>query len=371
MENSRIALVLGNGFDIHHGLPTKYNDFLTIESQFLIKAKTVSINDNTYGLDGVLNSQTEDILKRSESNVWYNYFQVIKQSKQIETWIDFEIEILNALILIDTEIIKINTDKKYIQEYTNAIGNVSYFVKNNDKFLSNIFSSLELYKNQVDMQNDSYFINSKFINQQHPNVFINLAISSYIGFLFNQLNEFEQIFKNYLSHFVEFITKKYSTIDKKWNKLNNVVVANIFNFNYTNTISRYDNFINQVFIHGSIDEGNIIFGVENIPDNIHSNFKVFTKYYRRLLFKDFKNRQIVLNSSVDTIYIFGHSLDESDKNYILQFIEIVENSIIKLVILYHSDIDKATKVLNLIKYILPARLEKLISEEKLIFEEID
>jgi hypothetical protein len=366
----RIALVLGNGFDIFHGLPTKYTDFLSIMESYLSGRKEVRLNGNLFVLDKGIDSHNEIELKKCNTNIWYNYFQTIKQNNQLETWIDFENEIKDALISIDAELKKINSNKKDIKDWRSGHGFSSFYVTNPDKYISNTLGALKIYSGGVENNSNSYFLNEIFINKHSSGEFINFSTHKYIEFLYDQLKEFELIFKHYLLHFVEKITKNYKDIEKKWQNIDNGDVVNIFNFNYTNTISRYVDSANHAYLHGSIIQSNIIFGIVDIPNNINSSFKVFTKYYRRLLFQDFKDRQIVLNYPVDTIYIFGHSLDESDSKYILEFISNIKEGIIKMIVLYYSEADKATKILNLLKYIDTEIIEKLISKEILVFEKI-
>lgn len=129
-------MILGNGFDLAHGLPTKYSDFLEFcnrveaiysfrdygsheneyRTQYLSDWKMnndikemlfcafcnrkVSLNgdDNSCLKDMEISSMDRNIQEIHEylqDNVWYTYLNQIYQEKKMrgENWIDFESEI--------------------------------------------------------------------------------------------------------------------------------------------------------------------------------------------------------------------------------------------------------------------------------------
>ena len=80
-------LVIGNGFDIAHGLNTTYSDFL----EFI----------RNYKRHGVINQEFMDIIS---NNVWINYFDSIYEERKREGkdgWIDFESEISTVIEALD------------------------------------------------------------------------------------------------------------------------------------------------------------------------------------------------------------------------------------------------------------------------------
>lgn len=94
----------------------------------------------------------------------------------------------------------------------------------------------------------------------------------------------------------------------------------ILDFNYTNTtkillreIGFPDDMINKslIKVHGSVEEGNIIFGVEDKadinPDHVYFK-KSFSRYFKGInLFNE--------ADKIETIKIFGHSLGDTDFMY--------------------------------------------------------
>jgi len=98
-------LIIGNGFDVAHGLPTRYTDFLERTKEFFDY-------QNHTSLDSVLGKLFNDSLTQMnlhnefctvENNVWLKYF--IKQQENNllkgDTWIDFEHEIRDVILIFE------------------------------------------------------------------------------------------------------------------------------------------------------------------------------------------------------------------------------------------------------------------------------
>lgn len=78
-------VLIGNGFDLAHGLPTAYTDFLT----FLKRINTPPIKsaDFNQDLEALINDPANlDIVEKMRklflNNVWYNYFREKNNYKQ-------------------------------------------------------------------------------------------------------------------------------------------------------------------------------------------------------------------------------------------------------------------------------------------------
>jgi hypothetical protein len=118
----------------------------------------------------------------------------------------------------------------------------------------------------------------------------------------------------------------------------------ILDFNYTNTtklllseIGFPDDMIAKTLIkvHGSIEEGNIIFGVEDDAD-INPSHVYFKKSYSRT----FKGINLFNEASkIETVKIFGHSLGDTDFMYFHKFFQAISNEaydgLSKNIHLYH------------------------------------
>ena len=107
-------LMIGNGFDLEHGLPTKYTDFLRFVKSFqyaYISAKanppqTYMIKDEYLKLI-FSNCEYDDRVVALhtfiENNLWIDYFQKVYKEHLVdkENWIDFESEIAGIIWTID------------------------------------------------------------------------------------------------------------------------------------------------------------------------------------------------------------------------------------------------------------------------------
>lgn len=104
------TLVLGNGFDIDHELPTKYKDFLCfVEVIKEIQILEEKVDSSSYVLDTELKKYVYnlfflddkkkikiEVLSLLESNAWIDYFLNVK-GEFGENWIDFEAEISHVV----------------------------------------------------------------------------------------------------------------------------------------------------------------------------------------------------------------------------------------------------------------------------------
>lgn len=76
-------LVIGNGFDLAHGLPTRYDDFLTFVDEFIKYKVTNECNQRFLDYFKYLSETNINLYKQIdkliEDNRWLNYFFNIKR----------------------------------------------------------------------------------------------------------------------------------------------------------------------------------------------------------------------------------------------------------------------------------------------------
>lgn len=81
-------IVLGNGFDLAHGLPTRYTDFLKYCRDYDGEHSPIS-NDQQIATE---------FAEYIKENIWLSYFlKTTPNLNEDKTWIDFEIEILKVI----------------------------------------------------------------------------------------------------------------------------------------------------------------------------------------------------------------------------------------------------------------------------------
>lgn len=350
-------IIVGNGFDKAHGLPTSYCDFI---NHFWNKFEsrrgeepyknmiTTSILHNGYfrygdnpinsylDLQNNLDSYSKDYKYRyyeencytdtgHEIFVFKNQFLKIISKKSLENWVDIEnvyYELLKAIIegntkIYDGNISKLNSEfkevkdelEKYLKE---EVLNIFRFEINT---LTNPFLSIfRLHKRAL-------------LSDRDNSIFLEFPEESH-----NDLIDFDTKFSNYCD------TNKQEDFNLvPWPELM------FLNFNYTPTIEPYIEAINgskmtyygqnanEIKIHGQIDskQNPINFGfgdemdghykvIENKGDNKYlQNIKSFqylyNSNYRRLLnWVESKNFQV---------YIFGHSCGLSDRTLLSTIFE--------------------------------------------------
>lgn len=350
-------ILIGNGFDIAHGLPTTYGDFL----KFMKAIKEFGAYEGScftfekYGLNDKIKLLLEEkinqkektdrelkLLKCAESNFWTNYFLQHENFKK-ENWVDFENEISKVVQILD-------------EQCKNVHENI--VIPSLEQPLSNC---LQDYCPDIHVPCDEYghgfvFSNKYKINQL-PNV------------LKKHLDNLIEALEIYLTDYVDtLIDEHYIAPDIK-NICNDI---KIISFNYTYTYSIVYDKSNETpihHIHGSIRKNkevrsnNMVLGIDEYLSNdekdTNLNFIEFKKYFQRI-FKgtgaEYKAWLKLLENPCTynditkrpNLYIFGHSLDVSDKDILK---ELICDSPLHTTIFYHNEKSRAEKIINLVKVI--------------------
>lgn len=130
-------LIIGNGFDLSHYLPTKYDHFMDVmdaiessnnnemsfddlfvkcrEDWFIAKTKEYYKTEDIF-----LNTeQLNEIRKLLKENCWYQYFK--NHVQEIKTWIDFEEKIREAISVVAKFINSIDQKNDQLGYYSSHI----------------------------------------------------------------------------------------------------------------------------------------------------------------------------------------------------------------------------------------------------------
>ncbi len=354
-------LVIGNGFDLAHGLPTKYGDFLEFvkvirqviklkNGESLEDVKWERINDKikeqiiNSEINGKLNSffgskQCKELLN---DNIWVDYFLQCDMYQK-ENWIDFECEISNVIQSIDRDM---------------------------HEGLSREFK----------LEDEVQCISNNFLNERYYH--LQKTYQELRDILLNDLNRLTRALELYLCAFISNIKNKEILPDIK-----NIRFDKILSFNYTDTYKKiYDSkeLAEYDYIHGksernhSSDTNNMVLGIDEYLSidrrDKEMEFIAFKKYYQRI-FKgtgckykewlfDMKEKSKTIESELrhqypvqipfekftnDTknyLYIFGHSLDITDKDI---FRDLILNDNVYTTIFYYNKNDLSSKIANLVK----------------------
>lgn len=343
MDNTKgkTVLILGNGFDLAHGLPTRYSDFMQFCNTILDstqKENYINIVQNKYD---VSQKTIEDITNLLSDNIWYKYLKSILKRNKLrgENWIDFESEIKNIIELIDKHL-KSNDNINLIK---------------NDEIIP-----MEFYKA---IEPNNYKI--RFLNVK----------------LLEDLNNITCALEIFLNDNVEkIIVKNFSPLLKQ------IEADYIINFNYTHTFEKvYSDCKNSVFhIHGECvsnrnsKQNNMILGIDEYWSEEeckqHTDFTLFKKFAQRIIkrtgidnYKYFDEIQKLYNDgrlspsyTISNVYIFGHSLDITDKDVLFDFLN---SEATNVTIFYHDEVAEGQLLTNVIKLIGEKRLLEKVNQD--------
>lgn len=383
-------LVIGNGFDLAHGFPTRYTDFLRY-------CKTYSSHHSISDTED-MNQEFADFIR---NNIWLKYFLAITDLDDDKTWIDFEKEIAKVVNDAEADKFAIAIDKMDADGILISIKCVSDKLK---KFFS-IF----------DIQKEENGINGRFLK-----IMLNIksiySVEKFIDYLYQELRNFARAFEIYClrvnkveitvpvvsdiiknglaqiqkerDHFSYLerqasgyinrkkeakeykekaieAAKRYSQMHSQIRKRDYLSLSKfdcVLSFNYTNTYERlYGNEKTKYcYIHGKAQDDrrqtNLIFGIDdNLKQGIENqNFEwvKFKKYFQRIIlktgaeYKDWLLTDRSGNHEAHVAHIVGHSLDQTDFDVLY---EIFTNPNFKIIVYYYSQTDFEEKVQQVIK----------------------
>lgn len=280
--------IIGNGFDIAHGLETRYTDFILWYFNQAIHYFNNGVSYNDGFILGVVSSkipllkienisQLNRMLDNGKSKTFifkYPWLDYIKKSLKQNNWVDFEILYYEIIKEINIET-KISKEKKI-----DSITGINVF--------------FDMFKSKL----NEYLLS------------LDLNFKENVGIPF------------------------YSHISKNAYQYSNKPIALIINFNYTKTIDQvlkkdfptnpknFFNFSETINIHGELNpsKNSIIFGYGDEMDEEYKSLEKlnnnevlrFMKSFGYLLNRNYKNIEAFTNTNFD-VHILGHSCGLSDR----------------------------------------------------------
>ena len=398
-HNCTNMLIIGNGFDLAHGRPTKYDDFLKFAEQIVrtkiyhgtknefestmpnihtdVKKYILSAFDTRteYMEDGIrhnTNATIQEIYDCLNENVWHDYFCAIVREGKIrgKNWIDFESEIL--------EIIKF-FDEKFNDLYDLLPSQLKDFGSFNDK-IKTFWSKLKFSKyNQSKGRTEDY----------------RSTCFDFIEKTYQDLANLIRCLEIYLDNCVSKIPISCYSPDIEGLKINSIL-----SFNYT-TIptdvypSLLD--IHKHQIHGSAQvdrpakDNNMVLGVNEYwgkdKKDSRTNFNLYKKFVQRIIketkidykqvlkrmLNEHKEREQIYGRlkqeapNDNQVYIFGHSLDVTDGDILR---EVIQTEGVVTTIFYRNKQQQSDQIANLSKVLGQDELLKRVfsTSPTIIFE---
>ena len=408
-------LVIGNGFDLAHDLPTKYTQFLEFCKRVFpvyenAEGRGVHLYQQEYLFDWNFNKEIKEKLERAygsrrkitikenavqiemsdpkldemytliKDNIWIEDFLQCNMYQK-ENWIDFESEISKVIKSLDN-------DMHGLSEICNIEDDI---ITLSNTFLSKKYSEYTFTVQQINILDGEEASKS-------------ITFKEIRNTLLNDLNRLIRALEIYLCEYVDKIE-----IQKKSPDIEELSIDFILSFNYTHTFSKIYDVSNQAkqevtnpfdYIHGevninnNIESNNMVLGIDEylLGDRKNKNveFIAFKKFYQRIFkgtgceykkwldiiqkdYLEYMQRQIDADDkkyipdkiqavlhyyAMQTIkrqslkkhnlYIFGHSLDITDKDVLR---DLILNDNVYTTIFYPNKEELGRKIANLVKVI--------------------
>mgnify|MGYP004649932091 CR=1 FL=1 len=346
-------LVIGNGFDLAHGLPTSYMNFL----EFIEKYKeynddslvdcdynniTVYFKNLKENKSGIYN----EISSLINENRWVQHFLKLKEKDMLEssqTWIDFESEISKVIQTLD------KLKRRFKNDFYSETNKVRL-----DEYEFEVLYDIFVFDTKLDTVNSILFLKE-----------IEIVTKK----LIEDLNRLVRCLEIYL---VNYVSNEYFGTLKKKEFITNLKIDKILSFNYTNTYKRLygSSHIEFNYIHGmannkhDLNSCDLILGIdEYLKDNEKNqyvDFIQFKKFYQRIykgtrcLYKEWletfeiSKKKFPKSHRVLNIYFIGHSLDVTDKDILKELI-LCDGA--NTTVYYHDQEALGRMISNLVKVI--------------------
>lgn len=380
-------VIIGNGFDLAHGLPTSYRDFI---NDYWANVKDSKHNDdfisfqisydiefkNSMSLHDIAKSfnQVDEKVKFSEAEIYTEYgnnfrtgqyprrhiliyknsfFKAINQ-KNIQNWVDIENEyyrLLKECLKNDKSIIELNREfdevKLLLEEYLiNNIEDKFEFSSENIEEILNVFKTKSYEGDEIKNLYDEISINGRKLIKER--------------------------YKDKIQKATGYGTNNYSGLK--------ISFLNFFlSFNYTSTLKRYIDFLNIDSgylneIHGSLTEKinpvNFGFGDEmdndykQIEDKNDNEYLKNIKSFQYLHTQNYKRLLNVIDSDLFQVYLMGHSCGLSDRTLLNTIFE--HENCCSIKIYYHQKEDGSDNYTEITQNISRHFNDKKLMREKVV-----
>lgn len=383
------VLVIGNGFDLYHYLPTRYIDFIRTVNRLIELENRSNLENCRYirylwGPDSPLYQQDvfiqkcyknhtdkmrsvelkkeklQELVDIAKKNTWIKYFQACLDKNV--GWIDFEKEIGNVLLAVQ-ELLSLDNR---VQDLILGI-----LISTNSSIDLKTFDILE-HMPFVEETENTLVLKKEYCKKSIGNeYYVSINKEMILEQLEDDLEKLARALCIYLKEFVQKIA-----IDKAADNTVFYGVDKIINFNYTDTYRRlYGAKVDVKFIHGSIDneENGIVLGINNDSkdelEEMDSSLIKFKKYYQRAIKDTFYSVEDFLNDeNVEyKVSIVGHSIDITDRDIL---VGLMNHPRTKITIYYHDEKTHGQQVVNLISLVGKNRFDELRNQKKVMFSKL-
>lgn len=333
-------LIIGNGFDLAHGLKTSYKDFLDFCVEQNNKRIPMAVKYGTTFID----------------NIWFRHFW-LRQEELGNTWIDLEEEILTVI-----ENLSNIANIARLQPVTNPNFRFpAMFVIRKDAINFQFSNIAEFIKPvNYNCQTDECGYKELETNDFSSIYYFVKDFDSLVRLIYDKLREFTKEFEKYLIENVNACLQ--SQVASGYKLTLKTSRLYVLSFNYTNTCESLYQYecnnlvrdlkIETTYVHGKVsssDDSNLVLGTKSFSNkNIPLCFNVFKKHNQRHKYNTIEPYQELLKQikspgANPVFHIIGHSLDESDHKILKHILDADKNAIIKV---YYHDKESQERLIN-------------------------
>lgn len=312
MDNQGVdnnILVIGNGFDLAHGLPTTYDNFICA-----IRSKLQIPNFHNKKLH-VEEVSLDYSYSKIKENGFVEYF--LNYVGKVPGWVDMERLIKDIIAYFESFF----SDSQNKIDLTGTI-NLTYENLSAIDLLDKRLKDCVLLFPLFDQKKRTYgCLKKKYYTEE-----FGLNKREVIKLLRSQLNEVIELLRLYLQNYC-YDKQKDRLRAKK--QILDIHPSYVISFNYTDTYKVYGIKTEDVFhVHGNLEKDNMVLGFDDDePENL--DFIYFKKYFQRIQKltgyideSKFEKTYISLDENDDIkaekplVHFYGHSMDKTDGDII-------------------------------------------------------
>lgn len=389
-------IILGNGFDLASTLKSTYKHFFSeridekVKEQLddaLICFKAQMMDSSYFGYDTIfkvkepnerLHQAIRTMQNRNRTST-HNIYEIIKTSNL--TFWDLIFYYSGGK---ENDLQWQDVEQKMLEFFCSTAENAN-------------FPNLEMIKSLL--RGNFYNVNAETLLCLHLASFFpnreEYERENLLNYIYDELRTFEHYFVEYLKKIINCSYEQNAAkLLLKMTQANSLteISDTIFSFNYTYPFSEYITIIN---VHGTVQEDNIIFGIDQ--DKIDPNLDIyrFTKTFRQMtetkLAVTYQENILPDKEVIDEIVFFGHSLSLLDYSYFQTIFDHYELYQSKIVLIFYykvyegrikedMELDLAKKISKMLHEYSPSidnpkkgknLLHKLLLEKRLIIKEIN
>lgn len=360
VKNNISILVIGNGFDLYHGLPTRYRDFLFLASHWKDFRDAYDCQDRQIatrpgeqitvrlGPQNELTGQSlqdfachRDLFppehiafldKHICNNAWIAYF--IQNKPLGHNWVDFESEIERALRQVED----------YFQIVLPSVRN-GMPTKPMTELMRIVFSIFGERSETGSFIMGRGFFDLSSKDPEMVRVYKEWILSS----MKSELDALNRCLSIYIQDFISIL--RCGVWSPQIRDLNRVC---LLDFNYTNTfrlIYGESRIVQHHSVHGRADQQNLVLGIpdESFPETL--DYVYFQKYFQRIQKRTGNFYRKWLTGPAEglpaQVFLMGHSLNRMDRGILKDFFE-DEKQVERITVFYNNQAAFESQVINLV-----------------------